>query len=137
MSSLISLRKINKIIIHCSDSPDTQDIGAKEIREWHTKGNGWSDIGYHFVIRRNGHIELGRPLYIAGAHVKGYNSDSIGICWVGRDNITSEQMDALIKTVRNLMFSFNVDVKNVFGHYELDSGKTCPRLDMNAIRKTL
>jgi len=58
------------------------DIGAKKIRQWH-KLRGWSDIGYHYVIRRDGRIELGRPIEQVGAHVKGHNSDSIGVCMVG------------------------------------------------------
>lgn len=62
------------------------DIGASEIRDWHINKNGWSDIGYHYVNRRNGLIEIGRPIEVAGAHVKGHNYDSIGICMVGGVN---------------------------------------------------
>lgn len=74
-------RVIEYIVFHTSASGD-QDIGAKEIREWH-KEKGWSDIGYHYVIRRDGTIEQGRPLEKIGAHVRGYNSRSIGICMIG------------------------------------------------------
>lgn len=74
-------RVIEYIVYHTSATAD-QDIGAKEIREWH-KARGWRDIGYHFVIRRDGSIEKGRPLNQIGAHVRGYNSRSIGICMVG------------------------------------------------------
>ena len=58
------------------------DIGAKEIKAWH-KGKGWKDIGYHYVIRLNGKVELGRPLEKMGSHVVGYNRDSVGVCYVG------------------------------------------------------
>lgn len=76
------MREITRIIVHCSDTPASMDIGVDEIRKWH-KEKGWSDIGYHFVIRRNGTIETGRPIEIPGAHVKGHNHDSIGICLIG------------------------------------------------------
>ena len=59
------------------------DIDAETIRDWHVNGNGWSDIGYHYVIKRNGLVEAGRPVSISGAHAKGHNADSIGICLVG------------------------------------------------------
>lgn len=75
------MREINYIIFHTSAS-GTDDIGAAEIRQWHLD-KGWRDIGYHFVIRRTGEIESGRPLEQIGAHVRGYNSDSIGIVMVG------------------------------------------------------
>jgi N-acetylmuramoyl-L-alanine amidase len=132
---------INKIVIHVSDSPDTMDIGAKEIRKWHTdpkpKGNGWSDIGYHYVVRRNGHIELGRLHTVTGAHVAGHNTGSLGICWVGRDKITTEQMDTLVKLAKNLIAAYNLTVKDVVGHKELNAGKSCPNLDMNQFRSKL
>ena len=93
------MRRIDYIAIHCSatranvDENITlpgEDIGVKEIRKWHTdpepKGRGWSDIGYHYVIRRSGEVEIGRPLEKIGAHVSGYNSCSVGICLVGGVN---------------------------------------------------
>lgn len=77
------MRKITEAFVHCSATPPTMDIGAKEIKDWHVNDNGWSDIGYHYIIRRDGTKELGRSLERAGAHVKGFNKDSIGICLVG------------------------------------------------------
>ena len=77
------MRTIKYIVIHCAATKPSADIGAKEIRQWHVKDRGWRDIGYHYVIRRNGEVEAGRPLEQAGAHVSGYNSNSIGICLVG------------------------------------------------------
>lgn len=130
-------RVIKKIVVHCSASPDTMDVGAKEIRDWHVSGNGWSDIGYHWVIRRDGTIEAGRPEDISGAHVKGHNSDSIGIVWVGTNKIEDKQLDALITKVKELCYRFTIENKNVFGHYELYSGKTCPNLKMGDFRKSL
>ena len=69
-------RKINKIIIHCSATPPSMDVDANTVDEWH-KQRGWSGIGYHFFVKRDGQIELGRPLEKSGAHTKGHNKNSI------------------------------------------------------------
>lgn len=76
------MREIKKIIVHCSATPESMDVGAEEIRRWH-KERGWSDIGYHDVIRRDGTLEKGRDMSIAGAHAKGHNFSSIGVCLIG------------------------------------------------------
>lgn len=131
------MREIDKIVIHCSDSPDSLDIGVREIRDWH-KQRGWSDIGYHYVIRRNGTVESGRPFEIKGAHVRGHNEGSIGICWIGRDDIDDKQLVTLKKLVLAFTSKYKLDVtEDVYGHYELDSGKTCPNLDMIKFRAEL
>lgn len=70
------------IVVHCSATRPSQDIGADTIREWHI-AKGWSDIGYAVVIRRDGRIEWGRHPDAVGAHVQGFNSRSIGVCLVG------------------------------------------------------
>src|SRR3546814_13006463 len=74
------MRRIETIILHCSYTPPSMDIGAAVIKGWHVDGNGWTDIGYHFVLRRNGAVEEGRPLDVVGAHAKNFNGRSIGIC---------------------------------------------------------
>ncbi len=126
------MRKINKIIIHQADTPKSMDIGVEEIRKWHVEGNGWKDIGYHLVIRRNGLVEQGRPFEIAGAHAKGHNFDSIGICLVGGKpefNFTREQLRSLSVHVDNLCARFKV--AEVGGHR--DYGSTlCPGFDVKA-----
>lgn len=135
------MRAITKIILHVSDSPDTLDIGVKEIKSWHVNpkplGNGWSDIGYHAVVRRDGTLELGRPLGVAGAHTKNYNSESVGICWVGRVKYTSLQYLTLLNTTRMLMAVHGLKKTDVYGHSELNPGKGCPNLDMNQFRRDL
>lgn len=97
------MRRIDYIVVHASATKPSMDVGVDEIREWHLKRD-FNDIGYHFVIRRNGAIEIGRPLDKPGAHVKNYNSNSIGICLVGgmkeeskrsENNFTKEQLSAL------------------------------------------
>lgn len=135
------MRTLKKIIIHCSDSDDSLDIGRKEIDEWHRQRGFLSEsgisIGYHYVVRRNGRIEIGRPISEVGAHCKGHNSDSIGVCWIGRKAPDNKQKTELFKLVKSLMVTYNIPVDKVFGHYEFDSGKTCPNLDMIKVRAEL
>lgn len=101
-------RRTDYIVVHCSATGPSSDIGIDEIRDWHTRskedgGNGWSDVGYHAVIRRNGQLEFGRHFDVAGAHVKGQNYRSVGICMVGgldqegqpENNFTQPQFTSL------------------------------------------
>lgn len=96
-------RRTDFLAIHCSATPPSMDIGVREIRKWHVEKNKWSDIGYHFVIRRGGSLEIGRPVDTIGAHVKGFNAVSVGICMVGgvseggtpENNFTLEQFETL------------------------------------------
>lgn len=76
------MRKLDQVVIHCSATRPSQDIGRAEINEWH-KARGWAGIGYHYVIRRNGLVENGRPVAQAGAHVEGHNATTIGVVLVG------------------------------------------------------
>lgn len=127
------LRPIDLLVIHCAATRPSMDVGVSDIRKWHIN-NGWYDIGYHFVIRRNGVLESGRPLDQIGAHVKGHNERSIGICLVGgvsqedyrvpEDNFTKEQYATLRKFIKELR-GFYPDVK-IMGHNQLDRGKVCP-----------
>lgn len=132
------MRPIEKLVIHCSDSPDSRDIGAAEIREWHVNERGFYDIGYHRVIRRNGVAEMGRADARIGAHCRGHNLYSIGICLVGRTAFTSEQMATLVTMCRDYMATYGLKPDQVFGHYELDQhGKTCPNFDVSVLRHEL
>lgn len=125
------MRDINLIVIHCSATPPDQKIGAEEIRDWHVNGNKWSDIGYHYVIRRNGVIDVGRDVSVAGAHAKGYNHGSIGICLVGGvdeenkpdANYTRMQWRSLSILVDDLVEEY--DLQKVIGHRDI-STKACP-----------
>src|SRR5690554_2206478 len=125
-----TMRKIRKIIIHAADTPPNMDIGVEEIRDWHVNGNGWRDIGYHYVIRRDGTVERGRSEEVAGAHVYGHNSDSIGICLVGGKparhggpacNFTRAQWIALEDRVRDLVRRY--PMVEVSGHNDYTSDK--------------
>lgn len=129
------MRKINKIIIHCSATPPTSDIGAFQIDAWH-KQQGWDEIGYHFVIRRNGEIEKGRDIEKIGAHCKGHNADSIGICLVGgldkdgkpENNFTQNQFLSLRSLAAKLRGQFS-EIQSIHGHNEF-ANKACPCFDV-------
>lgn len=112
------------------------DVGVDEIREWHLK-NGWSDIGYHFVIRRNGLLEIGRSIESIGAHVKGYNTTSVGICMIGgrsavgtepENNFTGNQWNTLRALLPYLEHKYPDAV--IKGHNEFTNTKNCPSFDV-------
>lgn len=125
------MRDINKFIVHCSDTPNDRDVTVDEIRDWHVKGNGWSDIGYHYVIYRNGQMFSGRPVSMNGAHCIGHNSDSIGVCMVGRDVFTPMQFDSLKKLygMLNNVFSH----MKPYGHRDFTDEKTCPNFEVKEV----
>lgn len=128
-------RLIDKIIIHCSATQSKMDIGAKEIRQWH-KAKGWSDIGYHLCIRRDGTVELGRDINRVGAHVSGHNTGSIGICLIGgvdarmmpESNYTNDQWRSLRNTLRFLKLDY--PSASIHGHNEFTKMKACPCFDV-------
>jgi N-acetylmuramoyl-L-alanine amidase len=135
------MRTIKKIILHCSDSDDSLDFGLKDINEWHKLRGFMSPsgipCGYHFIVRRDGNVEIGRPVTEIGAHCKGHNSDSIGICWIGRKAPSPKQSESFLKLIRRLMDQYKIPVDKVFGHKEFEPNKTCPNLDMNWVRAEL
>jgi len=127
------LRDIDKIIVHCSATPECRDISAATIDKWH-KQRGWSGIGYHFVVKLDGTIEYGRMVDKVGAHCKGHNSTSIGICYIGgvdsdmnaKDTRTNEQVATLLELIR-ILKKMHPGVE-VFGHRDF-STKECPSFD--------
>lgn len=134
-------RKIKKIVVHCTDSDDSLDVGFREINQWHEE-RGWLSpsgisCGYHFIVRRSGQIELGRPVEESGAHVYRQNKDSIGVVWVGRNSIGKNQRYMLLCLLRTLINNFNLGEQDVFGHSEFDFHKTCPNLNMLKLRGDL
>ena len=137
------MRRIDTFIVHCSATHPGQDIGVEAIRRWHMdpdkEGGPFSDIGYHFVIRRDGTIETGRPINKIGAHAKGHNRNSLGLVLVGgvdregnpECNYTREQWRALDILVPGLQFSFPAAVTK--GHRDLPGvTKDCPCFDVGA-----
>ncbi len=131
------MRTINQIIIHCSATPPDMDIGMLEINEWHLD-RGWSGIGYHWVIRRDGTLERGRNEKNQGAHVRGHNKNSIGICLVGgkgskhndyaSDHYNPAQLGTLLELINTKMHEYP-DV-TIHGHNEFSS-KACPGFNVS------
>jgi N-acetylmuramoyl-L-alanine amidase len=128
------MREINKIIIHCSATPEQRHVDVQTIRDWHLK-RGWSDIGYHFVVYLDGTVVPGRPVERIGAHVKGMNRNSIGVCYIGgvdyygkpKDTRTQEQLDSLEQLITDLFHQY--PEASLHGHNEF-STKACPSFDV-------
>lgn len=130
------MRTIEEIIIHCSATPEGRDYTVEQIRKWHVNGNGWQDIGYHFVIYRDGSVHEGRPIKQIGAHTFGHNDHSIGICYIGgcasdgktpKDTRTPAQRTALKALVNRLRAEF--PGATIHGHNEF-ANKACPSFDV-------
>ena len=123
------------IVIHCAATKASMDIGLTEIRKWHVQDNGWRDVGYHYIIRRNGEVELGRSIRDTGAHAAGYNHKSVSVCMVGgmaednsaENNFTAQQWTALLDLVKQLKSDY--PDADVIGHNEI-SEKECPSFDV-------
>lgn len=144
MDAKTNPRRIRKIIVHCTATPEGRDIDAATVRDWHVRGNGWADIGYHWLVKLDGTIEQGRPENRAGAHVTGHNSDSIGIVYVGgyakdgrtpKDTRTPEQRVALKRLLAQKLADYPGAV--IYGHNDFDKGRACPCFDARAEYKDL
>lgn len=137
-------RKSTKyLVVHCSATRPSLDVGVKEIRQWH-KNQGWADIGYHFVIRRDGNVERGRAENLVGSHVAGRNSNSLGVCMVGgvnqndftkpENNFTPAQFASLKTLLKMLSEKYPGSV--VLGHRDFPKvAKACPSFDARAWAK--
>ncbi|MEM5853638.1 MAG: N-acetylmuramoyl-L-alanine amidase [Candidatus Aenigmatarchaeota archaeon] len=140
------MRKINKIIIHCTDS-DWGNID--EIRRWHIE-RGFSDVGYHYIIyngyltykswkerKRNekadGLVVLGRDVERIGSHCVGHNKDSIGIALVGTREFTRKQFISLRNLIEELLEKYDLTRWDVYGHSYFNPNKTCPNFDVKLI----
>jgi hypothetical protein len=134
------MRHLDEIIIHCAATPPNWLPGAttqdkvNEIRRWHVKERGWSDIGYSHIIDRDGTIALGRPIEKVGAHTKGHNANSVGVCLIGgkggtandkfEDNFTQAQANALRTLIAGLKREYPTITK-ISGHNQW-AAKACP-----------
>jgi N-acetylmuramoyl-L-alanine amidase len=145
------MREIKEVILHCTDTPKDRKLTVKEIRNWHVKGNGWEDIGYHFIIHQDGKIERARHIDKVGAHTWGNNYGSIGVAYCGgaikktkksldkenpkskttivsKDTMTKEQEESF----RDLFEMFEImfgDLK-LRGHNDYNKAKDCPGFNM-------
>ena len=135
------MRNINKIIVHCSATPEGKAFSVADIRRWHLQ-RGFSDIGYHFVVYLDGSVHVGRPLHKSGAHCIGQNKNSVGVCYIGglaadgitpADTRTEAQKVALQKLLADLKLRYPKAL--VLGHCELDYRKPhCPGFDAAELR---
>ena len=134
-------RTITLIIIHCSATPEGRRLDFETCRQDHIRHRGFTDIGYHFYITRDGEIHRGRPLEKVGAHCKNHNRHSIGICYEGgldeegkpANTLTKEQEERTADLLINLHQLF--PKAKIVGHRDLPgtSPKECPCLDAHAI----
>lgn len=127
------MRNLTRIVLHCSATEAGKKFTVDDIRTWH-KARGWRDVGYHYVIGLDGTIEKGRPVDEVGAHVKGHNADTIGVCYIGglregkpADTMTHEQEIAWMNLVFSLRTTFGF--MPVHGHNEY-ANKACPSFDV-------
>lgn len=129
------MRALNEIIVHCSATPEGRNFTVRQIRSWHRE-RGWSDIGYHYVIYLDGSVHVGRPLSKAGAHVRGRNTGTIGVCYVGgvasngrtpKDTRTAAQKAALTFLMSELVQKYP-SIRKISGHRDY-ANKACPSFD--------
>jgi len=136
-------RKITNIIIHCSASPQDRSDDVYTIDKWHIDSFG-SGIGYHYVILPNGTIQKGRWVDYSGAHAKGFNQNTIGICFIGGmeySDITPQQLKA-VKMLTKLLISdsmYKLLPEAIKGHNEFPRhySRGCPMTDIDKIRHGL
>ncbi len=129
------MRTITLIVIHCSAVRPDQTSSAAQIDTWHRQRGFHLGIGYHYVVRRNGQIEPGRPEYMVGAHCQNHNSHSIGVCYEGgldargqpADTRTEEQKVALRRLLKDLRGRYPRAL--IVGHHDLNPHKACPCIE--------
>ena len=135
------MRKINLIIVHCTATQEGKDYTVSTIDQWHRQ-RGFDCIGYHYVVYRDGTVHTGRSIYKVGAHCKGHNTNSIGVCYVGgidrngnpKDTRTPEQRDALVNLLMRLKREYPTAV--IRGHRDF-AAKACPSFDATAEYKAI
>lgn len=127
-------RKITRIIVHCSATPDGKDFTVQDIDRWHMQ-KGYDCIGYHYVVYRDGSVHEGRDINRVGAHCSGYNTGSIGVCYIGgmdaqnkmaKDTRTDKQKAALWTLLRELVTLY--PDAEIYGHRNF-AAKECPSFD--------
>ena len=127
----VNKRTIKELIVHCSATPEGKDYSVDTIRKWHLQ-RGFSDIGYHYIIYRDGSIHIGRDESVIGAHCKGHNSNSIGVCYIGgvatdgktpKDTRTLQQKESLLSLLKTLKVKY--PNAKIYPHYKF-AAKACP-----------
>ena len=131
LGAVINKRNIKEIIVHCSATAEGKDFTVAQIKQWHLQ-RGFTDIGYHYVIYRDGSVHVGRPEEVSGAHCTGHNTISIGVCYIGgcasdgktpKDTRTDAQKAALVKLLKELKVKY--PNARIYPHYKF-ANKACP-----------
>ena len=141
MNLIKSVRQINKIILHCTATPEGRDVDASDITRWHNN-RGWRNNGYHYVVKLDGTIEEGRSVQMVGAHTIGHDVGSLGVVYAGgcdkdmnpKDTRTPEQDIALTNLLSALLDMYPIAA--LYGHNEF-SNKACPSFDVQEEYKFL
>ena len=136
---MIKREKTDTIVIHCSATPPTMDIGVEKIREWHVGENHWDDVGYHHIVKRCGTLEPARPEEMQGSHNPQTNYRSVAVCLIGgsdasgdwENNFTDAQFVSLKSLILDLIKRYDMpkdfkQIKKIIGHYQVDDKKECP-----------
>ena len=135
------MRNINKIIVHCTATREGKEYSVADIDRWH-KDRGFRCVGYHYVVKLNGDVEVGRMEKEIGAHCLGHNNHSIGICYIGgldangksKDTRTPEQKESLLILLKELKKKY--PKATIHGHREF-AAKDCPCFDAKTEYKDL
>ena len=128
--------KPTEVILHCSATKNGRYVSLKKFRQWHITENGWNNIGYHAIFQPDGQVhdyrDGLRALNVQGAHCRGRNRSSIGLCLVGTDRFTNAQFVSLRYYLESLDQTYDIGPSKLRCHYEFDSarkqGKTCPNM---------
>ena len=131
------MRTIDEIIVHCTATPEGRDVTVAQIDAWHRR-RGFNGIGYHYVVMLDGTVAAGRAVALAGAHCRGHNARSVGVCYVGGmsrdmkrplDTRTPQQKTALRQLLQRLRRRFPAAA--IHGHRDY-AAKACPCFDATA-----
>ena len=123
------------IVIHCTQTPPNMDVDVEKVTQWH-KQRGFDTIGYHYLIKRDGTLQLGRDEDVVGAHAVAVNGTSIGVALAGggnadkgwENNFTPIQFETLKSILLKLKDKYNIE--KIIGHYQVDDKKECPSFDV-------
>ena len=125
-NKILHPREVRYLVVHCSDTNENDT--CLDIHKLHLEF-GWDGIGYHKVIRQDGVIEDGRPEYWVGAHVKGFNDISLGVCLIGKNKFSKEQFVSLKSLIK--FWKIQYRKAQIVGHCDFDyTNKTCPNFDV-------
>lgn len=125
---MLKIDDIKYLVVHCSDTSNSEKLSASDIHKMHLSF-GWNGIGYHKIICHNGVIENGRPTYWQGAHVYGYNKNSLGVCLIGKNNFNDKQLSSLFKLLK--FWAKTYPNAEIVGHRDFpNTTKTCPNFNV-------